>query len=196
MNLEEVRERTEEFRKHYLAGCFSIPVDILSLAELGLGLNIIPIDGLCQKYGIDAALCPSFDGIYIDQESYVFWEKGPAWKQNRLRFTVAHEIGHLVLHRDRAVRFRTRDEFIRHFTEPRYDVEQEANEFAGRLLVPLERLRKFYDDFADAMNASGIAFRQDDGMRERLADSVAPKFGVHRQVISTRLDRENLWFSG
>jgi Zn-dependent peptidase ImmA (M78 family) len=73
-------------------------------------------------------------------------------------------------------------------------VEQEANEFAGRLLVPLERLRNFYDDFADAMNASGIAFRQDDGMRERFADNVAPKFGVHRQVISTRLDRENLWF--
>jgi hypothetical protein len=83
----------------------------------------------------------------------LLWERGPVWKQYRLRFTVAHEIGQWVLHRDYAasVKFTSFDHFARHFKgdDPgRYWLEQEANEFAGRLLVPVERLRELFDQFA------------------------------------------------
>lgn len=47
---------------------------------------------------------------------------------DRQRFTLAHELGHLVLH--------TRRRFVR-------DPEDEANRFAGAFLVPSERAREF-----------------------------------------------------
>jgi Zn-dependent peptidase ImmA (M78 family) len=75
------------------------------------------------------------------------------WRQNRLRFTVAHELGHWELHREYAARltFASFEDFARHFKadDPsRYWLEKEANEFAGQLLVPVERLREHFDRFA------------------------------------------------
>jgi hypothetical protein len=93
---QEVWERVEAFRGQYLAGKRDVlPVDVLTLAEIDLGLDIIPFDDLFEKYGIDAALTLDFTGIYVDAESYIVWETGPLWKQHRLRFSIAHELGQL-----------------------------------------------------------------------------------------------------
>ncbi len=103
----KVWEAVETFRRQYLARAGgALPVDVFSLVELQLRLDVIPFDDLQAKYRIDAALTQDFTGMYVDAESYVFWERGPVWKQNRLRFTVAHEIGHWVLHRDYAAKIK------------------------------------------------------------------------------------------
>lgn len=175
-----------------------LPVDVFSLVELQLRLDVIPFDDLQAKYRIDAALTRDFTGMYVDAESYVFWERGPIWKQNRLRFTVAHEIGHWVLHRDYAaqVQVSSFDQFARHFKgdDPsRYWLEQEANEFAGRLLVPVERLRELFDQFARQIGGIMPNWLQSEDLRGKFAEQVAPRFGVHAQSILTRLDREGLW---
>ena len=92
---EDVWGRVEDFRREHLHGRPQhLPVDVFSLAELRLRLDIIPFDDLFAKYDSDAAITQDFTGIYVDAEAYVFWEKGPVWKQNRLRFSVAHELGH------------------------------------------------------------------------------------------------------
>jgi len=57
---------------------------------------------------------------------------------NRQRFTVAHEVGHLVLHHmdthvDKAYRMVLRDSTSSQATDPR---EIEANQFAAELLMP------------------------------------------------------------
>ena len=41
-----------------------------------------------------------FTGIYVDSETYELIDRAPEWKLNRLRFSLAHEIGHLFLHRE------------------------------------------------------------------------------------------------
>lgn len=189
----------EDFRRTYLAGQEErLPVDVFTVVELRLRLDVIPFDDLSAKYGIDAALVPDFTGIYVDAESYVLWERGPIWKQNRLRFSVAHELGHFVLHRDAAakVSFKSFEEFARHFNAndgPKYQLEQEANEFAGRLLVPIERLREQFDRFANQIRAIMPNWIRSEDLRVKFAETVAPKFGVHAQAILTRLDREGLW---
>ncbi len=189
----------ESFRRSYLAGQEDrLPVDVFTVIELRLRLDVIPFDDLAAKYGIEAALLPDFTGLYVDAESYVFWERGPVWKQNRLRFSVAHELGHYVLHREVAARikFRSFDEFARHFKAndgPKYMLKQEANEFAGRLLVPIERLQAFYDAFAVQIRDIVPGWRTVSELRQKFAESVAPKFGVHPDAILTRLDREGLW---
>ena len=78
----------------------------VAISWLSTGLEVIPFDDLFAKYDSDAAITQDFTGIYVDTEAYVFWEKGPVWKQNRLRFSVAHELGHYVLHREVATRAR------------------------------------------------------------------------------------------
>lgn len=195
----KVWEAVEAFRRTYLAPTgHTLPVDVFSVVELQLRLDVIPFDDLLAKYRIDAALTQDFTGMYVDAESYVFWERGPVWKQNRLRFTVAHEVGHWILHRDYAarVKFTSFEQFARHFKgdDPsRYWLEQEANEFAGRLLVPVERLRECFDQFALQINAIMPNWLGSEDLRIKFAEQVAPRFGVHTQSILTRLDREGLW---
>jgi Zn-dependent peptidase ImmA (M78 family) len=94
------------------------------------------------------------------------------------------------------VKFKSFEEFARHFNAndgPKFLIEQEANEFAGRLLVPIERLQVFYDTFAVQIRAILLAWRNSSEMRQKFAESVAPKFGVHPDAILARLDREGLW---
>lgn len=196
---DNVWTEVEHFRHQHLTGQEDLlPVDVFTLVELRLRLDVIPFNDLVAKYGIDAALKPDFTGLYVDAESYVLWERGPVWKQNRLRFSVAHELGHFVLHRDAAakVKFRSFEEFARHFNVsdgPKYHLEQEANEFAGRLLVPIMRLREQFDQFANQIGAIIPSWISSEDLRLKFAETVAPKFGVHTQAVLTRLDRESLW---
>jgi Zn-dependent peptidase ImmA (M78 family) len=176
----------------------NVPVDVFSLVELDLRLDVIPFDDLSAKYQVDAAFTPDFTGIYVDAESYILWERGPAWKQKRLRFTVAHELGHWAMHREYAARlkFASFDDFARHFKaddSSRYWLEKEANEFAGRLLVPIERLREQFDRFAAQIVSIIPDWLRSEDLRSKFADTVAPKFGVSQQTLLARLDRESLW---
>jgi Zn-dependent peptidase ImmA (M78 family) len=103
-------ERVESFRKEFLThDSKHLPIDVFTLAEIDLKLDIVPFDDLFQKYDCDAALMLDFSGIYVDAEAYVLWEKGPLWKQKRLRFSVAHELGHYVLHREIAKKVTFKD---------------------------------------------------------------------------------------
>jgi len=144
---QNVWEAVEQFRRTYLGPRGNrLPVDVFTLVELDLKLDVIPFDDLAARFRVEAALAQDFTGMYVDAESYVFWEKGPVWKQNRLRFTVAHELGHFVLHREQVakVTFTSFEQFAAYLKAddgPRFALEQEANEFAGRLLVPIRPYR-------------------------------------------------------
>lgn len=77
-------------------------------------------------------------------------EWGILYKQHttpeRSRFTVAHELGHFVLHRALQSRFECDNRAV---TSGQFDgrnIEREANEFASNLLMPLDLLRRFLGD--------------------------------------------------
>ena len=196
---EQVWEQVEAFRGQYLVGELAhLPVDVFTLAEIELQLDIIPFDDLYEKYERDAALIQDFSGLYVDAEAYIIWEKGPRWKQRRLRFSVAHELGHYVLHREIAakIQFNSFDDFARWTNGnqgQQYTIEQEANEFGGRLLVPPARLQAAFDQFAPgAKNILPNWFTSPD-LRHGFAESARRIFEVNTQVIETRLDREGIW---
>lgn len=76
---------------------------------------------------------------------------------NRLRFSIAHELGHLFLHRElfESANIQTPDHLLDWLNEHdgrKYEFEREANEFAGRLLVPVETLRECFDRMLPAMD--------------------------------------------
>ncbi len=72
-----------------------LPVQILDLAEFDLGLDLVPVDGLREQLDVDALLMGDRASILLDKRSFM----SPRLEY-RVRFSVAHEIGHLILHRD------------------------------------------------------------------------------------------------
>ena len=174
-------------------------MDVFSVVELDLRLDIIPFHDLLAKYQVEAALRADFTGIYVDAETYIYLEAGPLWKLKRLRFSLAHELGHFILHRGvpQAAAFASLPDFARwskDYAGKKYTLEQEANEFAGRLLVPENRLNEFFAEFE--RSAQDIFGDLSSDLRNPFCERAAQKFGVNAQVIGVRLDREGIWPAG
>lgn len=197
--MEHVWNKVEELRTQYeLLREDRTPLDLFTFFEVDLRLDPIPFDDLTAKYRVEAAITADFSGIYLDAEQYALMERGPEWKLNRLRFTVAHELGHYFLHRDvpQKENFASLPEFARwtqNYGGRKYTLEQEANEFAGRLLVPESRLRPCFDEFAVEAEKLVPNFMQSNSLRDQFSERVSPRFGVNAEVIAIRLDRDGIW---
>lgn len=197
--MEHVWRKIEELRgQHETLREDRTPIDVFTFFEIDLGLNPIPFDDFTSKYRVEAAITADFTGLYLDAEQYALMEKGPDWKLNRLRFSVAHELGHYFLHRDlpQKENFASLPDFARWtagYGGKKYTAEQEANEFAGRLLVPESRLRTFFDEFATQAEKLLPDFMVSGPLRDKFAEKIAPRFGVNSQVIAVRLDRDSIW---
>jgi Zn-dependent peptidase ImmA (M78 family) len=141
-----------------------------------------------------------FSGLYIDGEIFDRIDVIRGSQLNRLRFSIAHELGHLFLHRGyfESAGILTSDHLLDWLNEHngrKYDFEREANEFAGRLLVPVDVLRECFDRVLPAMDAqygrhTWVANAE---IRSKTAELIAPRFGVHPIAIETRFDREGIW---
>lgn len=197
--MQHVWTKIEELRGQYeLLEEQRTPIDVFTFFEVDLGLDPIPFDDFTAKCRVEAAITADFSGLYLDAEQYSLMERGPEWKLNRLRFTVAHELAHFFLHRDlpQAENFSSLPNFARwtaNYGGRKYTAEQEANEFAGRLLVPEARLKCLFEEFAPEAEKLLPNFMQSGPLRDKFADKVAPRFGVNAQVIAVRLDRDGIW---
>jgi len=164
--------------------------------EFELGIEIRTIFNLKEAGDVDALLLGDLQTIVVDQNDFLSDRA-----QNRLRFSIAHEIGHLVLHNDTfsKIQYVSIEEWIAFFQKMPEDqytwIEQHAYEFAGCLLVPKEKLiERLNDAVALAKNAGFEAWDSSgDSTRQFVAHGIARYFEVSEQVIERRLNRENLW---
>jgi len=86
----------------------------------------------------------------------------------RKRFTLAHELGHYLLHKKDGIKFRLDD--FDYSDESNNSLEEtEANYFAACILVPELELRKLLRFFEDDVNV------------------IAEYFGVSKEVIQNRI---------
>jgi hypothetical protein len=186
----ELRSKYEVLRDDKL------PIDIFTFTEVDLGLDVIPFDDLAAKFAADAALLMDFSGIYVDAEQYDLMEKGPEWKLRRLRFSMAHELGHFYLHRNHHSYKSPLADFkawTNDTSHEKYQIEHAANEFGGNLLVPENRLKNYFDQFAEKIEPMMPNFRNSDGLRSQFCESATGIFQVGEIAISIRLDREKIW---
>jgi hypothetical protein len=195
---EAIRRAADDFRNAAeLRGHSIPPIDVIYIAEVILKLDVIPINNLFADEHIDAALLPDLSGVYMDEDAYMAWERGVRWVEQRLRFSFAHELGHYVLHKEEiaAHRFSTLSEFKQWAADRSgySSAEYQADEFAGRFLVPWELLTREYDEKCESVKTGNPQWREIEGMRSFIAGKIAPRFGVNRQVIEVRLDREGIW---
>ncbi len=172
-NKADVWEAVEKFRREFPKQLCDIPADVLTVIEIEMGLDVVPLQNLQSHYLVDAAVIPDFSGIYVDKYSYRYIEGRPVREFNRLRFSIAHELGHIVLHRHLAPQkgFASIQEFFewtRQYQKDKYTLEQQANEFAGRLLVSVNRLTEHFDEFSNRAKSKNVDM-SDPAIRDRLS---------------------------
>ncbi len=163
------RADTEAAKLLQSAGIVSPPVDVNRLAKR-LGAAIVP-----------EALDPEVSGVLYRRPEGVVIAVNRDHAPTRRRFTVAHELGHLVLHQGRPLivdhvvraRINLRDHRSSLATERE---EIDANRFAANLLMP-----------ADLLNEH-LTKQLRRGLKEQQTmDALAETFGVSPQAMEFRL---------
>src|SRR4051794_35364169 len=111
------------------------------LSESSIRNPPVPVDRVAERLGAAIKLAP-FDGelagVLMRRGSEVIIGVNSRHHSNRQRFTIAHEIGHLVLHKpdfhlDKKLEIQRRDSVSSLAVDPD---EIEANRFAAELLMP------------------------------------------------------------
>ena len=193
---EDLWQTVRSFREKYWPEN-TLPVDMEKIVEQRLRLSIEPIHSLLDDLDVDAFLKLDLSGIVVDYDCFM-----QERFQNRIRFSFAHEVGHFVLHKDiyEKIPFISPEEWkysVLNMADKEYrNFEWQANEFAGRLLVPRERLivevKKIYKIIEDG----GIQqYLSDDpgAVLSRVSPVLCKPFGVSENVIERRVEREGLW---
>ena len=138
LKLSDVRNEANSFLQNYHPS-LRLPIPIEEIVELKMKVAIVAVPGIKSLLGIDSFINRDFNQITIDEYSYDNYEE-------RTRFSVAHEIGHLVLHRQWYQKNgpKNLDDFMIFFDRiDREDykyIEIQAHTFAGLILVPTNKL--------------------------------------------------------
>jgi Zn-dependent peptidase ImmA (M78 family) len=124
--IQEAQRMIEEF------GFSAPPINPVTLArDLGIKLWFVKLGE--QYQNVSGFYDAAEDAIYVSKDEY----------PKRQTFTIAHELGHRVLHREWAAsndyRVLMRDQHLKVSDER----EQEANAFAAHLLVPTKMLARY-----------------------------------------------------
>lgn len=128
-------------RARVRVGVVTTPVDIEALIEADPVVIIDTIRGLTQEHGVEGAvLAHPSEGrftVIIDEDLF---DRRPM----RARFTLAEELGHLVLHREVLASIVNLDDAVALHRHPAYydQLDRNAKRFAAAVLMPAERLRE------------------------------------------------------
>jgi len=134
----------------------SLPVPVEDIVDSCFGLQVLDVSDMttapeCPQLGADESLSgllrPGTKEIWCNANEGVQWP-------SRRRFTIAHELGHWVMHRPgqhslfcrKAVVAPEDTDFDKARAErsPLPEIEQEANAFAAELLMPARLIEHHY----------------------------------------------------
>jgi Zn-dependent peptidase ImmA (M78 family) len=170
----------------------SIPIPIETIIDVQLGLNIFPFPRLYKDHGQNGYLSKDRTTIYVDDLQYDQFNE-------KYRFTIAHELGHYVLHEYcyEQIDYLTCENYV----EWRLSVEPEkigwldthAQWFAGCILVPTKPLKKHCFDLVEKHKSKFLNTNL--SMNDFLSyasNEIARYFEVSPPVIETQIKKENI----
>ena len=184
---EDLRLIADNFRiKNWGDG---IPIDIELIVEKRLNLDLIPIPGLYKITGTEAFLSGDLNEIIFDTDR----------PDVRIRFSIAHEVGHYVLHKEQIKMLRAKSyddwkEIINNIPGPIWGrAEYQASEFAGRLLVPGDDLISSIKKRKSLIEQAKKIINEDSSaLIEFLATNISKEFKVADKTMLIRFHKENL----
>lgn len=195
LNKDEIWRQADEFRSRVWPSS-DIPVDVMAVVEFELNMQIRSVSSLRADDDVDALLLGDWQTIIVDQGLFM-----DDRYSNRLRFSIAHELGHYVLHRhvfDQIPRTTTEEwiRFMRDIPEREYSfIEYHAHEFAGRFMVPPEALGVELEKALVLVEKNGLSrsLLREDAHLAYIANGIAKAFDLSSDVIERRLKNEGLW---
>lgn len=122
------------------AGEDRFPVDVKELA-LEYSLQCFPQEPIIS---IEPLNIPGFEGILACHPSKKKWKIGynsEIQSEGRIRFTLAHEFGHYLLHRQQQTQFNCTQQDMHEWDEDDRKIEADADTFASFLLMPADDFR-------------------------------------------------------
>ena len=162
-----------------------------------LGFTKPPIDPnlIAKRINLDVSHDVDFQKMHYSGEIYLDGNKPKVWinpldADNRQRFTLAHEIGHLC---NDILPFIEHGKGEDHFTDGKVELrrdgrqkkcEYRANDFAARLLMPEHLVIQEAKELVDKKTAS--IFRSKIS-RVDMVDTMASRFNVSNQAMEIRL---------
>ena len=183
MSPNKIEEMADSFRVSHWGN--STPVNVDVIIEKHLKMDLRPYLGLEKLIGL-LAFMPA-------DQTYILYDYDQS--EERIRYSIAHELGHFVLHKEEIKHLRPNSieewkELI--LTMPSTllsKVETQANIFASYLLIPktnlIEQLNFIRNDIELAISQVG---KEDyDTLIDFIIPSISKKFVVTRKAMFYRL---------
>ena len=126
-------------------GCMKLPIDLDLVRQM---LPDTPLGrGAVIKEPADLTWGSSEGALVQNSENKAEWGLfvNPNTRVERRRFTIAHELGHFVLHRSVRPEFQCDKESVHSGIDTLKKIEREADDFASNLLMPGNLLRTRID---------------------------------------------------
>jgi Zn-dependent peptidase ImmA (M78 family) len=190
---DRIREIAREFlEKHNPEN--TLPVDIEVIVEHDMKIEIIPLLGLRQGYFTEAYLSKDLRTIYIDD---IYFNQMNL--HFRYRYTLAHETGHLILHRDfyKEANYANIEEWkqlIQSIPKDQYSwFERHAYDFAGLVLVPDATLETHFKEAIEKLTDKNVENFDKATLLEWISKWIGQTYyKVSAQVIKKRLEYDGL----
>ncbi|OGV58565.1 MAG: hypothetical protein A2283_00515 [Lentisphaerae bacterium RIFOXYA12_FULL_48_11] len=192
---KEIAEKAKEFSDKYQLSQRNYPLDVEEIAECDLGLEIRVVAGLMEEFDSPAQIAPgdSYPIITVDADQY-------RQQTTFYRFSLAHEIGHYVLHREwlekvwRMVKsIDTWKQVIMARSEDDYKwIEANAEEFASYLLAPEDKFEPVLRQQLLLLEKISAALQAED-ILPYIANPIGEFFGMSNSAAQARIRKSSQW---
>jgi Zn-dependent peptidase ImmA (M78 family) len=169
-----------------------LPIPIEKIVDVKMNISIFPLPRLYKEHNQNGFLSRDRKIIFVDEYQYDnFYEK--------YRFTLAHELGHYLLHKScyENLPFKSSDEYI----EWRMSISPEdiswfdthCDWFAGHVLIPSKNLKEICGKIAKKYLAVFSKFKiSPDDFWSYASKEIATYFEVNSIPVEIRIRKENI----
>lgn len=166
-----------------------IPVPIEEIVEFRLSIQITPLPGLERDFDTLAFISSDLKTITVDEAMLTS-------QYHRYRFSLAHELGHMVLHSAMLAAHHVESieqyrAFFTAFDPVLYsDLEAQANAFAGCVFAPAPELVSRFSKAAARLKPAGL--RLNYKSMPYVVRVLADEFEVAWETMAIRVREEHL----
>ena len=135
---------------------------------------ITNVKGIAKQLGIEIlpySFSEDISGLFFKKGDKLYLGVNSSHSEKRKRFTIAHEIGHFILHSDEPLHYDVKELESLHFrSENISDLNEiESNSFAAELLMPEELVRELIEKGVTSVKKLSEKFNvSEEAMRYRL----------------------------
>lgn len=191
LTYSDIGKRAQDFLSEYHSS-LELPIPIEAIIDVKMGLDIVPFPNLYKDFGLSGYLSSDRTAIYVDEIQSDQYEE-------KYRYTLAHELGHYVLHKScyEELPFRSPDEYV----EWRESITNEeiswfethGDWFAGYVLVPSCHLETVCHNVIAKHKTTFAKFKKiPEDFWSYVSNEVATYFEVNPPVVEIRIKKESI----